>query len=220
MHPVFESLALQSRRNFLSGAVGTAALASLLRADRILADEPKPKPAPTAKAKRIIYLFQSGAPSQLDLFDPKPQLKDRFAENLPDSIRKGQRLTGMTATQETFPVAPSKYKFKQYGKSGAWLSELLPHTASVADELCFIKSLHTEAINHDPAITFCQTGAQLAGRPSMGSWISYGLGSENKDLPAFVVLISQGSGNPTDQPLYDRLWGSGFLPSRFQGVKF
>ena len=136
------------------------------------------------------------------------------------SVRKGQRLTGMTATQETFPVAPSKYAFRQHGKSGAWLSDLLPHTAGVADDLCFIKSIHTEAINHDPAITFCQTGAQLAGRPSFGSWVSYGLGSENKDLPAFVVLISQGSGNPTDQPLYDRLWGSGFLPSRFQGVKF
>jgi hypothetical protein len=218
MHPVLESVAIQSRRRFLSGAVGAAALASLLRADNLLADESKPKA--TATAKRIIYLFQSGAPSHLDLFDHKPQLKNRFAEDLPDSVRKGQRLTGMTATQEKFPVAPSKYKFKQHGKSGAWLSELLPHTAGVADELCFIKSLHTEAINHDPAITFFQTGAQLAGRPSLGSWVSYGLGSENKDLPAFVVLISQGSGNPTDQPLYDRLWGSGFLPSRFQGVKF
>jgi hypothetical protein len=217
-HPVLDALALQTRRGFLSGAVGTAALASLLRADRVLADEPKT--APAAKAKRIIYLFQSGAPSQLDLFDHKPELAKRFAENLPDSIRKGQRLTGMTATQETFPVAPSKYAFKRHGKSGTWLSELLPHTAKVADELCFIKSLYTEAINHDPAITFAQTGAQLAGRPSFGSWVSYGLGSENKELPAFVVLISQGSGNPADQPLYDRLWGSGFLPSRFQGVKF
>ncbi|MBN9119116.1 MAG: DUF1501 domain-containing protein [Planctomycetes bacterium] len=217
-HPITDALTLQTRRSFLSGAVGTAALASLLRTDRVSADEPKP--APAAKAKRIIYLFQSGGPSHLDLFDPKPELAKRFAENLPDSVRKGQRLTGMTATQETFPVAPSKYRFKQHGRSSAWLSELLPHTARVADELCFIRSLNTEAINHDPAITFCQTGAQLAGRPSLGSWVSYGLGSANKDLPAFVVLISQGSGNPTDQPLYDRLWGSGFLPSRFQGVKF
>ena len=215
MHPALEALRLQTRRTFLSSAVGSAALATLL-GEGARAGEAKPKPA----AKRIIYLFQSGAPSHLDLFDHKPKLKDRFAQNLPESIRNGQRLTGMTATQDTFPVAPSKYKFRQHGKSGAWLSDLLPHTAGVADELCFIKSLNTEAINHDPAITFCQTGAQLAGRPSFGSWVSYGLGSENKDLPAFVVLISQGSGNPTDQPLYDRLWGSGFLPSRFQGVKF
>ncbi len=213
MHPALEALQLQTRRTFLSSAALATLLGESARGEEV-------KPAPVAKAKRVIYLFQSGGPSHLDLFDHKPELAKRFAENLPDSIRKGQRLTGMTATQETFPVAPSKYKFQRHGKSGAWISELLPHTASVADELCFIKSLNTEAINHDPAITFCQTGAQLAGRPSFGSWISYGLGSVNKDLPAFVVLISQGSGNPTDQPLYDRLWGSGFLPSRFQGVKF
>ena len=217
MHPALEALRLQTRRTFLSSAVGSAALATLL-GDGARGDEPKPKA--TATAKRVIYLFQSGGPSHLDLFDHKSELSKRFAENLPDSVRNGQRLTGMTAAQDTFPVAPSKYKFRQHGTSGAWVSELLPHTAGVADELCFIKSLHTEAINHDPAITFCQTGAQLAGRPSFGSWVSYGLGSANKDLPAFVVLISQGSGNPTDQPLYDRLWGSGFLPSRFQGVKF
>src|SRR5262249_34202684 len=136
---------------------------------------------------------------------------------LPDSIRMGQRLTGMTATQERFPVAPSKFKFARHGTSGAWLSELMPHTAKVVDKLCFIKSMQTEAINHDPAVTFFQTGAQLAGRPSMGSWVSYGLGSENKDLPAFVVMVSQGA---ADQPLYDRLWGSGFLPSKYQCVKF
>jgi hypothetical protein len=214
-HPVLDALALQTRRGFLSGAVGTAALASLLRADHVLADEPKP--APAAKAKRIIYLFQSGAPSQLDLFDHKPELAKRFAENLPDSVRKGQRLTGMTATQETFPVAPSKYQFKQHGRSGAWLSELLPHTAKSADELCFIKSLYTEAINHDPAITFLQTGSQISGRPSMGAWVHYGLGSANENLPAFVVLITRGK---VDQPLYSRLWGSVFLPSRHQGVQF
>jgi hypothetical protein len=217
-HPVLDALQQLTRRSLLSSAVGTAALASLLRAGHGSAAGAEPKL--TARAKRIIYLFQSGGPAHLDLFDHKPELTNRFAENLPDSVRKGQRLTGMTATQETFPLAPSKYAFRQHGKSGAWLSELLPHTAGVADELCFIKSLNTEAINHDPAITFAQTGAQLAGRPSFGAWVSYGLGSENKDLPAFVVLISQGSGNPTDQPLYDRLWGAGFLPSRFQGVKF
>src|SRR5262249_7251495 len=150
----------------------------------------------------------------------KPKLDDFQGKDLPDSIRKGQRLTGMTATQSSFPVARSIFKFGQHGKSGAWVSELMPHTAQIVDELCFIKSMHTEAINHDPAITFFQTGAQLAGRPSIGSWLSYGLGSENQDLPAFVAMISQGSGNPSDQPLYDRLWGSGFLPSKYQGVKF
>jgi hypothetical protein len=172
------------------------------------------------KAKRIIYLFQSGAPSQMDLFDPKPGLKAKMGENLPDSIRQGQRLTTMTSGQATFPVAPSIFKFEPRGKCGMMMSEVLPHMASVADEFCMIRSMHTEAINHDPAITFCQTGSQLAGRPSIGSWMSYGLGSENQDLPAYVVLTSFGSGRPDDQPLYDRLWGSGFLPSRHQGVKF
>jgi hypothetical protein len=165
-------------------------------------------------------LFQSGAPSQMDLFDYKPKLAELRGSELPDSVRMGQRLTGMTATQSSFPVAPSKFKFARHGQSSAWLSELLPHTARVADELCIVKSMHTEAINHDPAITFFQTGAQLAGRPSIGAWISYGLGSENHDLPAFVAMVSQGSGNRSDQPLYDRLWGSGFLPTKYQGVKF
>jgi hypothetical protein len=173
-----------------------------------------------AKAKRIIYLFQSGAPSQLDLFDYKPRLAELRASELPDSVRMGQRLTGMTATQASFPVAPSKFKFGQVGQSGAWVSELLPYTAGIADQLCFVKSMHTEAINHDPAVTFFQTGAQLAGRPSIGSWIVYGLGSENRDLPGFVTMVSQGSGNRNDQPLYDRLWGSGFLPTKYQGTKF
>jgi hypothetical protein len=170
--------------------------------------------APTAK--RIIYLFQSGAPSQIDLFDHKPGLADRRDTELPDSIRQGQRLTGMTKDQSRFPLAPSIFPFRQRGASGAWVSDLLPHTAGIADELCFVKSMHTEAINHDPAITFMQTGTQLAGRPSIGAWLSYGLGSENKDLPAFVAMVS-GSGG---QPLYDRLWGSGFLPTRYAGVKF
>jgi hypothetical protein len=156
----------------------------------------------------------------MDLFDPKPQLEKHHGENLPDSIRKGQRLTTMTSGQAKFPVAPTIFKFAQRGKSGLWMSELLPHMATVADEFAMIRSMHTEAINHDPAITFCQTGNQLAGRPSIGSWISYGLGSENKDLPAYVVLTSFGTGRKADQPLYDRLWGSGFLPSRHQGVKF
>jgi len=202
---------LQTRRQFLGRTgLGAMALATSLPGASHFA----------AKAKRIIYLFQSGAPSQLDLFDHKPQLTARFGTDLPDSIRQGQRLTGMTATQDHFPISPSKFRFAQHGKSGAWLSELLPHTARMADEICFIKTMHTEAINHDPAITFFQTGAQLAGRPSMGAWASYGLGSENSDLPAFVALLSNGTGNPMDQPLYDRLWGSGFLPTKHQGIKF
>ncbi len=208
------------RQLFGAGALGlgTAALASLLRAEESPAATPHFDFAPTAK--RVIYLFQSGAPSQLDLFDHKPKLADLRATDLPDSIRQGQRLTGMTATQTSFPVAPSMFKFAQYGKSGAWVSELMPKVARTVDDLCFIKSMNTEQINHDPAVTFCQTGFQLAGRPSIGSWLAYGLGSENKDLPAFVVMISQGTGSPNDQPLYDRLWGSGFLPTTYQGVKF
>jgi hypothetical protein len=201
---------MMNRRDFLK----SAALASLLNADDSVATQF----APTAK--RVIYLFQSGAPSQIDLFDYKPALEAVRAKELPDSVRQGQRLTGMTATQTSFPVAPSLFRFAQHGESRAWVSELMPHTAGVVDNLCFIKSMNTEQINHDPAVTFCQTGFQLAGRPSIGAWLAYGLGSENKELPAFVVMISQGSGNRSDQPLYDRLWGSGFLPSKYQGVKF
>src|SRR5438552_1488197 len=214
---------MMTRRHFFertSAGLGIAALAYLfqeeMRAEGGLPGVPHFPP----KAKRVIYLFQSGAPSQLELFDYKPKLKDLRATELPDSIRQGQRLTAMTAAQTSFPVAPSQFSFAQHGNSGAWVSELMPYTAKIADQLCFIKSMHTEAINHDPAVTFFQTGAQLAGRPSIGAWLSYGLGSENKDLPAFVVMISQGTGNPNDQPLYDRLWGSGFLPTKYQGVKF
>jgi hypothetical protein len=174
----------------------------------------------TPKAKRVIYLHQSGAPSQMDLFDPKPKLGAVYGQDLPDSIRNGQRLTGMTSNQKSFPVAPSVFKFARHGKSGQWFSELLPHHARIADDICVVKSLFTEAINHDPAITFIQTGSQVAGRPCFGSWVTYGLGSENQDLPAFVVMISRGTGRRVDQPLYDRLWGSGFLPTRYQGVKF
>jgi hypothetical protein len=212
-----------TRRSLLgraAGGVGMAALAHLLGRDAVANQHSGGLPHFTPRAKRIIYLFQSGAPSQMDLFDYKPRLNDLRGTELPDSIRQGQRLTGMTSRQDSFPVAPSKFRFARHGKSGAWVSDLLPRTAKVVDDLCFIKSMHTEAINHDPAITFFQTGAQLAGRPSIGSWLSYGLGSDNEDLPAFVVLVSQGSGNPTDQPLYDRLWGSGFLPTQHQGVKF
>jgi len=172
------------------------------------------------KAKRVIYLFQSGAPSQMDLFDPKPQMEKRRGEDLPESIRKGQRLTTMTSGQSKFPVAPSVFKFKQHGDSGLWLSDAWRYLPRVADDLCMIRTVHTEAINHDPAITFMQTGNQLPGRPSIGAWVSYGLGSPNKDLPSYVVLTSFGSGRPDDQPLYDRLWSAGFLPGKHQGVKF
>jgi len=171
----------------------------------------------TPRAKRVIYLFQSGGPSQLELFDYKPLLNQQQGQQLPDEVRHGQRLTGMSANQSSLPIAGSAFSFRQHGQSGAWVSELLPHTAAVVDELCIVRSLHTEAINHDPAITFLQTGSQIAGRPSMGAWLNYGLGSDNENLPAFVVLITKGRGG---QPLYSRLWGSGFLPSRYQGVQF
>ena len=228
-----ELLALQdalNRRSFLqkSSGIGLAALGTLLgnptQSPASALSSPRqglpgfPNFAP--KAKRVIYLFQSGAPSQMELFDYKPLLEKHRGEDLPASIRKGQRLTTMTSGQSKFPVAPSIFKFQQHGKSGAWLSELLPHLSTVADDLCFIRSMFTEAINHDPAITFVQTGSQLAGRPSIGAWVSYGLGSENADLPAYVVLTSFGTGRRDDQPLYDRLWGAGFVPSMHQGVKF
>jgi hypothetical protein len=223
MNPLRERQLMLTRRQLFGRAatgIGTVALGSLLtphaEAAKGLAGFPNFPP----KAKRVIYLHQSGAPSQLDLFDYKPSLAARFGEDLPDSIRQGQRLTGMTSAQKRFPVAPSVYRFARHGKAGVWLSELLPHTARVADELCVVKSLYTEAINHDPAITFIQTGSQVAGRPCFGSWVSYGLGCETDDLPAFVVMISRGTGRKVDQPLYDRLWGSGFLPTAYQGVKF
>ncbi|WP_339612881.1 DUF1501 domain-containing protein [uncultured Rubinisphaera sp.] len=171
------------------------------------------------KAKRVIYLLQSGAPSQVDLFDYKPSLNKLDRTELPDSIRQGQRLTGMTAGQKNFTVVKSPWNFQQHGQSGTWLSELLPHMSNVVDDICVIRSMHTEAINHDPAITFFQSGNQQPGRPSIGAWLSYGLGSETQDLPSFVVLLTKNTFHQA-QPLYDRLWGSGFLPSKYQGVKF
>ncbi len=218
---------LLTRRRFLelsSSGIGAAALATLYN-DDLLAQVPNavgglpglPHFAP--KAKRIIYLFQSGAPSQHELWDYKPKLADLRGTDLPPSVRGDQRLTAMTASQTSFPLVPSLFKFAQHGESRAWVSELMPHTAKIVDDLCFIKSMHTEAINHDPGITFFQTGAQLAGRPSIGAWLSYGLGTMNSDLPTFVAMVSKGSAQ-AGQPLYDRLWGSGFLPSRYQGVKF
>jgi len=213
-----------TRRHFFgktSTGLGLAALTTLLKAEqnpqRFGGLPGVPHFAP--KARRVIYLFQSGGPSQIELFDYKPRLKEFAGTDLPESIRNGQRLTAMSATQSKFPTVPSKFQFAQHGQSGAWMSELIPHTAKIADQLTIVRSMYTEAINHDPAVTFLQTGSQIAGRPSMGAWLSYGLGAETEDLPAFVVLISPGSGGG-GQPIYDRLWGSGFLPSRYQGVKF
>lgn len=214
-----------NRRRFLSrlaAGVGSVALGSLLIPDLFGGSDEEalmtglPHFAP--RAKRIIYLFQNGAPSQLDLFDYKPVLQERFGEDLPASIRMGQRLTGMTANQAKFPLAGTAFKFDQYGQHRAWISELLPHTARVADDLCFVHSMYTEAINHDPALTFFQTGAQVGNRPSMGAWLSYGLGSENSNLPAFCVLLSKGKGN--GQGVYSKLWTNGFLDSYHQGVQF
>ncbi len=214
-----------NRRKFLSRlslGIGSVAMGSLLIKDLFGGSMEEavmtglPHFAP--KAKRIIYLFQNGAPSQLDLFDYKPKLQEMFGQDLPASVRMGQRLTGMTANQATFPLAGSLFNFKQYGESGAWFSDLLPHTASIADDLCIVRSLFTEAINHDPALTFFQTGAQVGNRPSMGAWLSYGLGSENKNLPAFCVLLSKGQGN--GQGVYSKLWTNGFLDSVHQGVQF
>lgn len=208
-----------TRREFFGRAargIGGVALASLLPS-WALGQGASSRLHHPAKAKRIIYLFQAGGPAQQDLFDYKPLLNKMHGEPLPPAIRQGQRLTAMSANQGVIPLAGSPFKFEQHGQSGAWFSELLPHLSGVSDDLCFVRSMFTEAINHDPAITFFQTGSELAGRPSFGSWLSYGLGSMNEDLPSFVVLASVGKG---DQPLYARLWGSGFLDSRYQGVRF
>ncbi|MCK0157610.1 DUF1501 domain-containing protein [Cellulophaga sp. F20128] len=212
-----------TRRDFLTKTtlgLGALSLSSLMNASTLVDTKGAPLVGKThfpPKVKRVIYLFQSGGPSQLDLFDHKPLLTKLNGQELPESIRKGQRLTGMTAGQSSFPLAGSIFQFKQHGKSGAWVSDRMPHVAGISDELCFIKSMHTDAINHDPAVTFMQTGSQFSGRPSIGSWVSYGLGSDNENLPNFVVLVTK---NKRGQPLYSRLWGNGFLPSEHQGTQF
>ncbi len=212
-----------SRRELLSRfgmGLGGIALSDLLRRDRNANANfggALTGTHHTPKAKRVIYLFQSGGPSQLETFDYKPLLNEKHGQQLPDSVRQGQRLTGMSGNQASLPLAGSIFKFAQHGNSGAWISELLPHTAKCIDDIAIIRSMETEAINHDPAITFLQTGNQISGRPSIGAWLNYGLGTDNENLPAFVVLITKGKG---DQPLYSRLWGTGFLPSRYQGVQF
>ncbi len=237
MSKLIEDRKLQlNRRAFLSKAstgIGVAALSSILGGCHLfnasdtniltqnsnlggILDVPHIAP----KAKRVIYLFQSGGPSQLELFDYKPLLNKLRGQDLPESVRKGQRLTGMTSGQNEFPLVGSQFDFSQHGVNGTWMSNLMPYTSKIVDELCIIKSMHTEAINHDPAITFFQTGSQQPGRPSMGSWLSYGMGSMNEDLPTFTVLLSRGTGRKFGQPLYSRLWGNGFLHSLHQGVQF
>jgi hypothetical protein len=231
MNPI-DPLAV-TRRHFLSGAalgLGSLALGTLLPGNKAAGSpgaNASGSPGQAAgshlvphfppRVRRVIYLFQSGGPAQQDLLDYKPLLNEKNGDQLPDHVRHGQRLTGMSVNQASLPLAGSIFKFARHGRCGAWVSELLPHTAGVVDELCIIRSMYTEAINHDPAITFFQTGSQVAGRPSMGSWVTYGLGAMNANLPAFVVLVTKGKG---DQPLYARLWGNGFLDSKYQGVKF
>ena len=225
---------LLTRRQFFgrtSAGIGTAALASLLNpqlfsgASAVASSDVRGVGGVlkalhfAPKAKRVIYLFMSGGPSHIDLFDHKPKLRELHGTELPGSIRMGQRITGMTSGQKSFPCVAPMFKFAQHGKSGAWVSELLPHTAQVVDDIAVIKSMNTEAINHDPATTYLVTGHQQPGRPSLGAWLSYGLGSENQNLPSFIVMISQGSGNKADQPIFSRLWGSGFLPTHHQGVR-
>ena len=236
MDPRCELSLLLTRRQLFGRAstgIGVAALGSLL-GDDLRANPKGPNdraidlrtggladlPHFAPKAKRIIYLFQSGAPSQMDLFDYKPTLQRFHGQELPDSVRQGQRITGMTSGQDSFPVASSIFKFNQHGETGTWLSELIPHQGKIVDDVAYIKTVHTDAINHDPAITFIQSGSQQPGRPSMGAWMSYGLGSENQNLPGFVVLVSQKNSLNNAQPLFSRLWGTGFLPSRYQGVRF
>ena len=215
-----------SRRRFLNGfgmGMGAIGLSDLLASETQAGDVAKvaggvlPETHHAAKAKRVIFLFQSGGPSQIDLMDYKPHLNKVHGQQLPDSVRQGQRLTGMSGNQSSLPLVGSPFKFAQHGESGQWLSELLPHTAGIADDMCIVNSMYTEAINHGPGVTFIQTGSQFPGRPSMGAWLSYGLGTANQNLPSFVVMVTKNKGG---QPLVARLWGSGFLPARHQGVRF
>lgn len=218
----FDSSWGMSRRKFLHQfgmGVGGIALADLVGKEAAASTQEAALPTlhHAAKAKRVIFLFQSGGPSQIDLLDRKPQLNELHGQQLPDSVRQGQRLTGMSGNQSSLPLVGSPFKFAQHGEAGQWISELLPHTAKMADDLCIVKSMHTEAINHGPGVTFVQTGSQFPGRPSMGAWLDYGMGSANEELPSFVVMVTK---NKAGQPLVSRLWGNGFLPARHQGVRF
>lgn len=215
----FDNANQMSRRSVLQQfgmGFGSLALADILAGEQAKAAAEQSH-LPSPKAKRVIYLFQSGGPSQMDLYDHKPLLNERHGEQLPPEVRGGQRLTGMSGNQASLPLVGSPFSFRQHGESGAWVSDRLPHIADIADELCFIKSMHTPAINHGPGVTFMQTGSQFPGRPSMGAWLDYGLGTENQNLPSFVVMVTKNKGG---QPLVSRLWGSGFLPSKHQGVRF
>lgn len=217
-----------TRRHLLASAatcLGAAALDSLSPSALASGPVAASTAAPVVKAlhippraKRIIYLFMAGGQSQIELLDHKPAMQDMFDKDLPEGIRKGQRITTMTSGQLRLPIVPSKFGFSRHGANGTWIGDLLPHTASIVDDITIVRSMHTDAINHDPAITFIQTGSQLPGRPSLGAWLSYGVGSENQNLPAFVVLTSKWSGRKNAQALFSRLWGSGFLPSNHQGV--
>lgn len=236
MNEIENARLFETRRHFFgkaAGGIGSAALASLLNPSLFAGNSGNARlnqPPSTSmgglpdlphfapKAKRVIYLFMSGAPSQLDMWDYKPKMAEWYDKDLPESVRNGQRITTMTSGQKRFPIAPSIFKFKRHGKVGAWVSELLPHTANMVDDLTVVKTVNTEAINHDPAITYIQTGSQIPGRPSTGAWLSYGLGSMNENLPAFMVLHSTVNGGFGGQALYARLWGSGFLSTRHQGV--
>ncbi len=239
MDPVRTYSQLETRRHFFGRAangLGFAALASLLleeKAGRAFAAAPAASPAPSVvspiggipgvphfapRAKRAIYLFMNGGPAQMDMFDYKPRMDELFDKDLPESVRMGQRLTTMTSGQARFPLAPTMYKFAQHGRCGAWVSELLPWTAKMVDDLAIVKTVYTEAINHDPAVTFIQTGSQIPGRPSLGAWLSYGLGGENGNLPTFVVMTPSWTGRKEAQAIYNRLWGSAFLPSKYSGV--
>src|SRR5689334_8468557 len=231
-HPLFEEwVRMETRRQFLGrgmNALGMAALSAI--GGEALAESAKPKPQAAriggvpglpnfaTKAKHVIYLHMVGGPPQMDLYDYKPQMGERFDKDLPDTVRMGQRLTTMTSGQARFPIAPSKYKFAQHGKSGMWVTELLPYTARMVDDMCFIRSMHTDAINHEPAITYMQTGNQITGRPCMGAWVSYGLGSMNRNLPTFVVLVAQPSNTEQVQAISARLWTAGYLPGEHAGV--
>ena len=235
MDPRQEFVTNLNRRHLLGNSakgIGLAALASLLGEEASAAEGKSPshprielgepgllkEPHHTPKAKRFIYLFMSGGPSQMDTWDHKPKMVDMFDKDFPESVRKGQRLTTMTSGQGRFPIAPSMFKFTQHGRNGTWISELFKNSAKIVDDICLIHSMHTEAINHDPAITYIQTGAQVPGRPSLGAWLAYGLGSGNRDLPSYVVMTPSWTGRKNAQALYTRLWGAGFLPSKHQGV--
>jgi len=234
VNPLQQHVLSETRRYFFGRAaagIGTAALASLLNPQLFAAEaagtattgSPEihgalPALHLPAKAKRVIWLFMADAPSQMDLYDYKPKMQEYYDKDLPESVRQGQRLTTMTSGQTRFPIAPSLFKFAQHGKHGAWISELLPNIASVVDDLAIVKTMYTEAINHDPAITYIQTGSQIPGRPSLGAWLSYGIGSTNQDLPAYVVLHSRLASGSQSQALFSRLWGSGFVPTKHQGV--